>query len=75
MDEPNVYEDSAGPDADAPIVRDPYARELGDEWQREQPGIYRYLGPARSGLESGLDGGAFELHAKQKPAIGIDANA
>jgi hypothetical protein len=69
MDELPAERDAAEQDADAPLARDRFARELGDEWQVEKPGIYRFVGPARSGTDSGLEGDAFELHASQKPAV------
>ena len=52
-------------DADAALARDPFARRLGNEWQAEEPGIYRFVGAA---TEPWLDGDAFELHAMQKAA-------
>ena len=70
MDELLPERDAAEEDADAPLARDWFARELGDEWQPVEPGIYRFVGPARSGSDSGLDGLAFELHASQKSAVG-----
>ena len=70
MDELPPERDAAEQDADAPLARDWFARELGDEWEPEEPGIYRFVGPARSGPDSGLDGHAFELHASQKSAVG-----
>ena len=57
-------ETAAEQDADAPLTRDRFARELGDEWE---PDGARHL-PRSSG--SGPDGDAFELHASQKPAVG-----
>jgi hypothetical protein len=47
MDERPVQRDSAEHDADAPLARDDsnwFARQLGQEWQAEEPGIYRYVG-------------------------------
>jgi hypothetical protein len=38
-------------DEDAPLAREDsswFARQLGEEWQAEEPGIYRYVGPTRS---------------------------
>lgn len=35
-------------DADEPLARDDstwFARQLGAEWQPDEPGIYRYVGP------------------------------
>jgi hypothetical protein len=61
MDELPAAHETAGQDADAPLARDRFARELGDAWEREEPGIYRFVG---------VDGDAFELHASQKPAVG-----
>jgi len=52
-------------DADAPLARSAFARQLGDEWQPEEPGIYRYVGPARSGSASGLDGRGAETKGMQ----------
>ncbi len=69
MDESPVYQDSGEQDADAPLARDPFARELGEGWAPEEPGIYRYVGPTRSGSDSGLDVDAFGLHASLKPAV------
>ena len=54
-------------DADAPMARDFFARELGDEWQPEEPGIYRFVGPARSGSDGEFAHDEIELHATQKP--------
>jgi hypothetical protein len=68
MDESPLQRDTAEQDVDAPLSRDPFARELGDVWQQEEPGVYRFVGPTRSGSDSGLDAGAFELHASQKHA-------
>ena len=47
-------------DADAALARDPFARRLGDEWQAEEPGIYRFVGPTSSGSESGLERNGLE---------------
>ena len=73
MDELPPERDAEEQDADAPLVRDWFARELGEEWEPEEPGIYRFVGPTRSGsdsgLDSGLDGDAFEVHASQKSAV------
>jgi hypothetical protein len=72
MDELPTERDTAGNDVDAALSRDPFARQLGDEWEAEEPGIYRFVGPTRSGSDRGLDeGGAFELHARQKPTVGF----
>jgi O-methyltransferase involved in polyketide biosynthesis len=60
MDELPAQRDAVEQDADAPLARDRFARELGDEWQQAEPGIYRFVGPTRSGRDSGLDGDAFE---------------
>ena len=59
-------QDHAQHDADAALARDPFARRLGEEWQAEEPGIYRFVGSTKS--EPWLDGDAFELHAMQKAA-------
>jgi hypothetical protein len=35
---------------DAPLARDPstwFAQQLGEQWQADEPGIYRYVGPER----------------------------
>jgi hypothetical protein len=69
MDEFFTESDISEQDADAPLTRDVYARHLGHEWLPEEPGIYRFVGPTRSGVESGLEGDAFDLHASQKPAV------
>lgn len=69
MDHVPPGRDAVNQDVDAPLSRDPFARQLGDEWQPDEPGIYRFVGPM-SGSESGLDEGAFELHARQKPSLG-----
>jgi hypothetical protein len=40
-------EDSTVHDSDAPLTREGsylFARELGDGWRAEEPGIYRYVG-------------------------------
>ena len=47
MDESPVQRDPEKHDADAPLARDQtswYARELSEEWQLVEPGIYRYVG-------------------------------
>ena len=62
MDEP-VYQDAAEQDADAPLSRDRFALDLGEGWQPEEPGIYRFVSPEAAD--------AFELHASQKPAVGV----
>jgi hypothetical protein len=62
MDESHVYRDAAEQDADAPLARDRFALDLGEEWQPEEPGIYRFVG-------ADAEGDAFELHASQKPAV------
>jgi hypothetical protein len=69
MDEFFTANDTSEQDADAALARDVYARHLGEDWQPEEPGIYRFVGPRRSGPESGLEGDAFDLHASQKPAV------
>ena len=69
MDQLRVDRETDERDTDAPLARDLFARELGNEWQPQEPGIYRFVGPARSGVDSGLDGDAFELHARQKPSV------
>ncbi len=74
MNELPGQRDSLEHDADAPLARDPFARQLGPEWQPEEPGIYRFVGPARSGSDSGFEGDAFELHASQKPAVDTAEN-
>jgi hypothetical protein len=71
MDELPAERDTGGEDVDAPMSRDPFARQLGDAWQPEEPGIYRFVGPTRSASDSGHDEGAFELHARQKPTVGF----
>jgi hypothetical protein len=65
MDELPAERTAAEQDADTPLTRDRFAEELGDAWQTEEPGIYRFVG----GSESGHEGDAFELHASQKPAV------
>jgi hypothetical protein len=44
-------------DADDPLTRDDstwFARQLGDDWRPDEPGIYRYVGPSsRSEPENG----------------------
>ena len=69
MDELPPERDAEEQDAKAGLARDRFAQELGDEWEPEEPGIYRFVGPTRSGSDSGLDGDAFELHASQKSAV------
>jgi hypothetical protein len=69
MEELPAQRETAGLDADAALARDPFARQLGDEWRPEEPGIYRFVGPTRSGSDSGLDADAFELHASQKRVL------
>ena len=67
MDELPVQRDTDEQDADAPLVRDDsswFARQLGDEWRPEEPGIYRFVGNARD--EAGA-GSAIE-EPKVKPA-------
>jgi len=51
---------TAGQDSDAPLARDAFARFLGDGWQAEEPGIYRFVGPTSSGSESGLERNGLE---------------
>ena len=66
MDELSAEHARTAQDADAPLAREFLGRELGDgrglgdEWRWEEPGIYRFVG---------VDDGAFELHAKQKPSV------
>jgi hypothetical protein len=51
MDELPVQRESGEHDADAPLARDDsswFARQLGEEWQAAEPGIYRYVGPEGS---------------------------
>jgi hypothetical protein len=72
MDEPPVSRNRAGKDADAPLGRDDsdwFWRQLGEEWQPEEPGIYRFVGPTSSsgGLESGLEGDTSESSATHDP--------
>ena len=53
MDELPVQPDPEKHDADAPLARDQtswYARELSEEWQVVEPGIYRYVGTRRGSL-------------------------
>jgi hypothetical protein len=38
------------------------SRFLGDGWQREEPGIYRFVGPTSSGSESGHERGGLEIN-------------
>lgn len=48
MNDLPVQPDSHRQDEDAPLARDEstwFARELGQEWQAEEPGIYRHVGP------------------------------
>jgi len=54
--------------ADTALARDPFPRQLGDEWQPEEPGMYRFVGGERSDADNWLDADAFELHARQKRA-------
>jgi hypothetical protein len=47
MDEQPVSRESSGKDADAPLGRDDsdwFWRQLGEEWEPEEPGIYRFVG-------------------------------
>jgi len=40
------HEDQQDPDAS--LARDPstwFAQQLGEEWEADEPGIYRYVGP------------------------------
>lgn len=67
MDESPAERNTPEQDADAPLARDFFARELGDEWQPEEPGIYRFVGPARSHSDRGLDDADVESHTTQKP--------
>ena len=48
MDELPVQRQRKNQDEDAPLGRDDsswFARQLGDEWQAEEPGVYRFVGP------------------------------
>ena len=49
MDEPPVSR-RRSEDADAPLARDSdwFAAALGEEWQSQEPGIYRFVGTTRS---------------------------
>jgi hypothetical protein len=51
MDELPVQQGSEEQDEDAALVRDDsswFARQLGQEWESDEPGIYRFVGPAAS---------------------------
>jgi hypothetical protein len=46
MDELPVPETAQEQDADAPLARDRsyyFKRQLGEDWQEEEPGIYRHV--------------------------------
>ena len=58
MDEVSAQRDPENDDADERLARDPaswFARELSDEWQSVEPGIYRHVGKG-----AGDDGPASE---------------
>jgi hypothetical protein len=61
MDEPHVSGERSGTDADAPLGRDDsdwFRRQLGEAWEPEEPGIYRFVGhPSSSsnGWGSGVE--------------------
>jgi hypothetical protein len=65
MDDSPVQPKPGRQDEDAPLARDEstwFARELGEEWEAEEPGIYRHVGPDRpfsddSASEGGSSGG------------------
>jgi hypothetical protein len=77
VDELPDHRGAAEQDSDAPLARDAFARILGDGWQREEPGIYRFVGPTSSGSESrlerkhlehnGLEHNGVESHPTQRP--------
>jgi hypothetical protein len=55
MDELSAQRDPEDHDADAPLTRDHanwFARELSDEWQAVEPGIYRHVGTTTGGLDA-----------------------
>ena len=48
MDQLPAEQRSDEQDADAPLARDEskwFAKQLGEEWEAEEPGIYRHVGP------------------------------
>jgi hypothetical protein len=50
MDDSPVQPEPDRQDEDAPLARDEsnwFARELGEDWEAEEPGIYRHVGPGR----------------------------
>ena len=50
MDELPASRGGTGRDADAPLGRDDsdwFSRQLGEDWQPEEPGIYRFVGHTR----------------------------
>ena len=70
MNEPPVSHESSENDADAPLGRDDsdwFSRQLGEEWQPEEPGIYRYVGhPSPSeAWASSVDDDASDLPGTQ----------
>jgi hypothetical protein len=54
MDELSAQQDPEDHDADAPLTRDQswFARELSEEWQAVEPGIYRHVGTATEGVDA-----------------------
>lgn len=55
LDELSLQRNPDKHDADAPLARDQatwFARELSEEWQAVEPGIYRYVGGAEATSET-----------------------
>ena len=53
MDELPVQQRSKQ-DTDGALTREEswFQRQLGDEWRPQEPGIYRFVGPSRSGSDA-----------------------
>jgi hypothetical protein len=73
MDEPPVSRERSQQDRDAPLARDDpdwFGHQLGEEWEPEEPGIYRFVGASRSsprGLEDRVEREANEQPETREP--------
>jgi hypothetical protein len=73
MDELPMTRDGSRQDTDAPLARDDsewFLQQLGEEWQPEEPGIYRFVGrpkPASESLERRPPDHADERQATREP--------
>ena len=64
-------EGAAKPDADASLTRDnsyPFARQLGEDWQEEEPGIYRLRADPRQPSEDAR--GSLASRVRDRPQNG-----